>query len=91
MKPTVLVTILSSTILVLIPVMLYGSQALSRELPKSIPSYTPIGTASAGKNDMFPTAWLLDTANQRVVMCYQDMERKENSSPICKYTDLPKN
>ena len=90
MKHPVLGIAIAFTISILSLVVLYATQAWSRELPSVIPAYIPIGTSNAGSNNIYSTAWLLDTANQRVVICYQDVSHVDKSNPKCKFADLPK-
>ena len=90
MKHPVLGIAIAFTISILSLIVLYATQAWSRELPSVIPAYIPIGTSNAGSNNIYSTAWLLDTANQRVVICYQDVSHVDKSNPKCKFADLPK-
>ena len=92
MKTTILAITIAFMISALAYVMLYGQKAWSRELPSVVsPAYIPIGTSYAGKDNQFSMAWLLDTANQRILVCFEDMSHKETATPKCKYSDLPTN
>jgi len=70
MKTVNLISAIAVTLFAIIMVIAYGSLAWSRELPSGVPTYIPIGTDNAGRNNSYSISWLLDTSNQRVVVCY---------------------
>ena len=88
MKPSTLMAAAAALTGAVLVGALYASNASSQ--PKSLDAavYTPIGVVQS-PNGAHTMAWLLDTTNRRVVMCFQRLNDPGTSKIECRTGDLP--
>ena len=88
MKPSTLIAMTAAVTSAIVVGALYASQASSQPKSLDVALYTPIGVVQS-PNGAHTMAWLLDTTNRRVVMCFQRLNEPGTAKIECRTGDLP--